>query len=406
MTGSTPFTSKSLRLALTALCLATPLLVSAHIEMVFPLPIRSKFDPQTIEANKDYSMTAPLFADGSNYPCKGYNTAAAIGSLSSTATLKAGSSLTVKLAGTAMHGGGSCQFAVSYDQGKNFAVIASVMGGCPIDLAYDIPIPSTLPAGKKALFAWSWFNQLGNRENYMNCAIVDVEGSSSSFTGPALFRGNTLADGTCIVPEGTAVVFPNPGPNVQFGGTTSSSSPAAVLSPCAIDQSRQITISPSGSSSNNAPASSSATPVAPTKTATTKSKSRAVATSKTKSANPKISASFVAPAFTTAATKNLAVQPTSSSPAAAAAATSAVSTPSSGGGGGEASLKCTSETTFSLCDGSNCTAMGAVAAGTKCVNGAITWAKKAKRGRAAHKGSAAGRMERRMRAVHGAKMIH
>lgn len=62
-----------------------------------------------------------------------------------------------------MHGGGSCQFAVSYDQGKNFAVIASVMGGCPIDLAYDIPIPSTLPAGKKALFAWSWFNQLGNR---------------------------------------------------------------------------------------------------------------------------------------------------------------------------------------------------------------------------------------------------
>lgn len=38
-----------------------------------------------------------MFADGSNYPCKGYNTAAAIGSLSSTATLKAGSSLTVKL---------------------------------------------------------------------------------------------------------------------------------------------------------------------------------------------------------------------------------------------------------------------------------------------------------------------
>lgn len=103
-------------------------------------------------------------------------------------------------------------------------MIASVLGGCPINLAYTIPIPSTLPSAKKALFAWSWFNQLGNRcapfrclllftsltdvrsENYMNCAVVDIAGSSSSsFTGPALFRANTLADGTCIVPEGTAV---------------------------------------------------------------------------------------------------------------------------------------------------------------------------------------------------------
>jgi hypothetical protein len=31
------------------------------------------------------------------------------------------------------------------------------------------------------------------------------------------------------------------------------------------------------------------------------------------------------------------------------------------------------EHTFALCDGSNCTDMGPVAAGTKCVDGAITW---------------------------------
>lgn len=32
--------------------------------------INSKYDPQTLEANKDYTMTAPLFPDGSNFPCK------------------------------------------------------------------------------------------------------------------------------------------------------------------------------------------------------------------------------------------------------------------------------------------------------------------------------------------------
>ncbi|KAG0662225.1 hypothetical protein C6P46_003411 [Rhodotorula mucilaginosa] len=41
--------------------------------------------------------------------------------------------------------------------------------------------------------------------------------------------------------------------------------------------------------------------------------------------------------------------------------------------GTEATLKCLTEHTFALCDGSNCTDMGPVAAGTKCVDGAITW---------------------------------
>ncbi|GAA6022708.1 hypothetical protein JCM8202_002746 [Rhodotorula sphaerocarpa] len=39
----------------------------------------------------------------------------------------------------------------------------------------------------------------------------------------------------------------------------------------------------------------------------------------------------------------------------------------------QATLKCLSDYTFALCDGSNCTDMGSVAAGTKCVNNAITW---------------------------------
>ena len=61
-------------------------LVSAHIELKFPTPFRSKFlVPQ--QANTDFTNTAPLSPDGSNFPCKGYHH----DDLPPTATLKAGS---------------------------------------------------------------------------------------------------------------------------------------------------------------------------------------------------------------------------------------------------------------------------------------------------------------------------
>ncbi|GAA5852669.1 hypothetical protein JCM9279_004947 [Rhodotorula babjevae] len=44
-----------------------------------------------------------------------------------------------------------------------------------------------------------------------------------------------------------------------------------------------------------------------------------------------------------------------------------------GGAGTEATLKCLTAHTFALCDGDRCTDMGAVAAGTACIDGAITW---------------------------------
>ncbi|GAA5849137.1 hypothetical protein JCM9279_005801 [Rhodotorula babjevae] len=238
----------------TILCgLVATSIVSAHMQLVKPLPINSKFDPQTVEANIDYSMTAPLFPDGSNYPCKGYNTPSAYSSLNAVATLKAGSSFEVEFAaGGATHGGGSCQFSVSYDQGKSFAVIHSIIGGCPLSSTYSVPIPAGLPSATKATFAWTWYNLVGNREEYMNCAIVDIQGSSTakSYTGPGLFRANTLGD-TCITTEGKTPVFPNPGSSVAYGAGMSSSSPATVIDGCSYDQDTSVTVGPSGSSSSS-----------------------------------------------------------------------------------------------------------------------------------------------------------
>src|SRR5205085_6344412 len=61
----------------------------------------------------------------------------------------------ISLAGSATHGGGSCQFSLSYDRGSTWAVIHSIIGGCPLNSAYTFSVPNNIPSGN-ALFAWTW----------------------------------------------------------------------------------------------------------------------------------------------------------------------------------------------------------------------------------------------------------
>lgn len=56
------------------------------------------------------------------------------------------------------------------DGGKSFGVIHSVIGGCPLAFDYTFTVPAGVPAGKNVLLGWTWFNKVGNREMYMNCA--------------------------------------------------------------------------------------------------------------------------------------------------------------------------------------------------------------------------------------------
>ena len=175
--------------------------------MSFPYPFKSSYNPANDYTNIDYSMTSPLLADGSNFPCKGYHTVIRNGNVATVDTITAGKSYTVRyvsisritssmrtpspftvhhsaplqilplnlaatvlisldaddsFAGTATHGGGSCQFSLSYDGGNTWAVIHSIIGGCPLNSAYTFSVPTNIPSGN-ALFAWTWFNKLGNR---------------------------------------------------------------------------------------------------------------------------------------------------------------------------------------------------------------------------------------------------
>ncbi|EAW12120.1 lignocellulolytic auxiliary activity family 11 protein [Aspergillus clavatus NRRL 1] len=202
--------------------LLTASMAAAHMEMAWPYPLRSRFDPQS--TNIDYSMTNPLNSDGSNFPCKGYHKNTP---WRATADFKAGQSYTMELDGDARHAGGSCQLSLSYDNGVTFKVIQSMVGGCPLVDSWNFQVPSDAPNGK-ALFAWTWYNLVGNRELYMNCADVNVTGGSGSTASfganyPDLWVAN-VGKG-CTTVEGKQTVFPNPGKQVIYGSGVTASSP-------------------------------------------------------------------------------------------------------------------------------------------------------------------------------------
>lgn len=144
--------------ALIAVCASS---ANAHMQLSWPYPLHSTFNPKTPENAKEYSMTSPLLAGGT-YPCKGFiNNPAGSPYMDSVVTWKAGQAINVTVAGSATHLGGSCQFSMSYDQGATWNVIQSYMGGCLTDsTTIDVDIPSEAPSGD-ALFSWTWFNHAG-----------------------------------------------------------------------------------------------------------------------------------------------------------------------------------------------------------------------------------------------------
>ncbi|CAK9785932.1 hypothetical protein CC85DRAFT_287531 [Cutaneotrichosporon oleaginosum] len=252
----------------TIAALAAAIPVLGHIEMTNPPPWNSKHNPNTPSANIDYSMTSPLDASGSNYPCKGYNSVLGTAAGNSVASWAPGSSQSIQLAGTAIHGGGSCQLSLSYDGGRTFKVIQSILGECPSIGSWNFDVPNDAPAGD-AVFAWTWFNNLGNREMYMNCASVTIGGggqrrrddesysnatlvsrAASYNSAPEIFQAN-IGNG-CGTAETYDVDFPNPGSNVI---RRSSFRPHAPTGNCAGGGGSG---SGSGSGSNPAPAESSA----------------------------------------------------------------------------------------------------------------------------------------------------
>ncbi|KAF3110093.1 hypothetical protein TWF103_004912 [Orbilia oligospora] len=197
-------------------------LASAHVKMTQPKPYAANTD------------NAPLDPSGANFPCK---FPGGVGSREdSKATYTPGVAGTFELTGGATHGGGSCQISITYDNPptKNsvFKVVQSYEGGCPVvangnigDASMPLPVlPVQLPEGLKAgdaVFVWTWFNRVGNREMYMNCAPITIGGSGSSDSTfnslPDMFVANIngAKNNACTTKENLDIIFPNPGSNVR-----------------------------------------------------------------------------------------------------------------------------------------------------------------------------------------------
>ncbi|KAH8177939.1 extracellular protein [Sarocladium implicatum] len=198
-------------------------LASAHMEMLFPPPLRSKANTHATTVDSD--MTSPLSQDGSNFPCKGFLSDLGTEAGASVTTFEPGQSYNFTISGGANHNGGSCQASLSYDKGKTFTVIHSYIGNCPLqgESSFDFKVPDDTPAGE-AVFSWTWFNQIGNREMYQNCASVTIGGKSKkakskrAFSSrPAMFVAN-VGNG-CGTTESKDLEFPEPGPDVSNDST-------------------------------------------------------------------------------------------------------------------------------------------------------------------------------------------
>ncbi|KAJ5751575.1 hypothetical protein N7520_008492 [Penicillium odoratum] len=205
--------------------------VSGHLIMMSPEPYSY--------SNKILN-NSPLASNGSDFPCK-LRDDAFVAPAKET-VYEVGVSNIMRFMGSATHGGGSCQLSLTEDLAPSkesiWKVIKSYEGGCPAnvegllsgdassdnDIRLDFAIPENIASGKYTL-AWTWFNRIGDREMYMNCAPITVDNPSlTSYNQsiqnqaqdfPPMFIANING---CMTPENLDIRFPQPGRIVERNG--------------------------------------------------------------------------------------------------------------------------------------------------------------------------------------------
>jgi hypothetical protein len=212
----------------TTLLVAFAATATAHMTIEYPVPY-----------GRDTLNSSPL-APG-DFPCK---QRAGVYDVTEMNQWNAGETKEVSFKGSAVHGGGSCQFSITTDmeptEASQWKVITSAIGGCPSNATGNLPedpnghgaatfpvtMPDNIPEGKYT-FAWTWLNKVGNREFYMNCAPLQVGGGASGSASttsaaqalsalPDMFVANLPAT-ECTTSEGQDFNYPDPGQNVIQG---------------------------------------------------------------------------------------------------------------------------------------------------------------------------------------------
>ncbi|KAG9205995.1 hypothetical protein G6514_006273 [Epicoccum nigrum] len=314
---SSTMTKTSLFAAVLAMASTT----SAHMFIESPVPFAGV-------------SKSPLDPSGSNFPCQGSTY-----EITTMNDWAVGSDVTVSFPSdqTATHGGGSCQISVTKDQkptkDSKWKVIHSIEGGCPTTGSgnggplgtFGFKVPEALPEGEMTM-AWTWFNKVGQREMYMNCAPIKVSGGSGNGFDSLPDMATANIGGSCKTTEGSDYTFANAGSSVAKLGT------GPFLDLCGGAASEGGSTGGSGGSGSTGGSGSGSAPATPKE-----------------------------PAAST---------PVASTPAAPAA-------PATGGSTGgstcseNGAIVCKGESEFGIC-ANGAVVYQPVAAGTKCSNGAIT----------------------------------
>ncbi|KAG0213591.1 hypothetical protein BGX28_004008 [Mortierella sp. GBA30] len=186
--------------------LAFTLICEAHVGLLRPCARGSPRAGCPAPSNGqaiDYDLNSPIgTADSIDKPlCK-----TTIPSATST-VYTAGQSIKTEYSVGASHGGGHCQWALSYDSGKTWVVLKTMIRTCLQGVngggsySVSVPIPANAPSGKATLM-WLWNNAIGNRELYSNCADIEIKGGSNGgqLKGVAPLIANYGA-GSAKIPE-------------------------------------------------------------------------------------------------------------------------------------------------------------------------------------------------------------
>ncbi|KAK2071081.1 hypothetical protein P8C59_005532 [Phyllachora maydis] len=379
-------------------------LVHSHMILASPKPFQNPAPDNS-----------PLSSSGSNYPCKLTGDAASFfnGAAPQGNMYTAGQSATVSFQGSAVHGGGSCQLAITSELAPSastpWEVIHSIEGGCPSKdgtnpSTYDFTMPASVQPGNY-VFAWTWISKLaGQPEFYMNCAPIQVKagggtrrrsvstsanstqraGDMDEFelgqrfaavhtrdTLPPLFVANLASVNDCKVGPGVDPTYPYPGPSVERPGTGSKFT-APTGSNCFA---QGVTFS--GDSSSPSSASPDGGSTSPASTAGASTGQSTVLTSVT------VSPSTAPDSIETAAATAGGEAPSTPVPAPPEPATSPGSPPGSSSGGltgacsSEGMFNCPDGSSYQQCASGAWSAVRPMASGTKCKLGQSTtlWAR-------------------------------
>lgn len=304
--------------------------------------------------------------------------------------------------GSASHGGGTCQISVTRDlkptAQSDFRVIQTFSGGCPTSSDgggssdFTFTIPRGFPNGRATL-AWTWYNKIGNREIYMNCAPLDISGGSSNtdvFDAlPHMYVINLPTTGSdyCKSTDSADVLIPDPGANNLKASTANLQAPTGPGCAAAAKAITQGVASDKGSSSGgdsnqtaatssqsqaSSPSSESQAPASSSSAASASGFSTVTTVTSDTTYESATASSADSTSFPTMAVSSDAgvSGPASTGFAAAPTATGSSSSSTGSSSSSDGSLVCNGTSQFGLVNNGK-VVWQSVAPGTKCVNGQI-----------------------------------